>query len=67
MTEIGRPGTGKYEGATWDGRRWVVDGEEMKVGPWSRTGPIGRAFLLTLFAALILLVSWPIAMVMSGR
>lgn len=30
-------GTGAYEGAIWDGKRWVRDGEVVKVGPWQRT------------------------------
>ena len=48
----GTPGTGRFEGYTWDGRRWVADdGTVGRFDPWQRTGLPLRIALVLLAAA----------------
>ena len=57
-------GTGAYEGAVWDGKRWIRGGEVVRIGPWQKTTLPGKVFLLAVAAAVCGSVGWAITTVM---
>jgi hypothetical protein len=55
------PEPGDYEGATWDGKHWIREGQVVKAGPWDNTSTAWKVVIVSAAAIAILAISWPLA------
>jgi hypothetical protein len=66
--QIGTPGSGKYLGYVWDGRKWVdpISCKPGKFNPWDRTHWAWRVLFIAIAAGVCLYIGLGVNAVMGN-